>query len=156
MIDVAIARVLHGLAVVFWIGGVALVTTVLLPATRRLKAPHERMEFFDAIERRFAAQARIATLVTGISGLYLVWRFGLWARFAHPQFWWMHAMVLVWAVFTVVLFLLEPLFLRRRLTAYAQRDPESAFALVVCLHWLLLALSLVAVAGALGGSHGLL
>jgi len=33
------ARVVHVLGVVLWIGGVALVTTVLLPATRRMKAP---------------------------------------------------------------------------------------------------------------------
>jgi len=47
MDDVTIARALHVVFVVVWIGGVAFVTTVLLPAARRLKAPHERMELFD-------------------------------------------------------------------------------------------------------------
>ncbi|WP_205617355.1 hypothetical protein [Pelomicrobium methylotrophicum] len=59
----AIARVLHVLGVVFWIGGVAMVTTVLLPAVRRLKRPEERVEFFEAIEGRFAAQARVTPLI---------------------------------------------------------------------------------------------
>ena len=36
MDDVTIARALHVLAVVLWIGGVGLVTTVLLPLLRRL------------------------------------------------------------------------------------------------------------------------
>ena len=42
MSDLAFARALHVLAVVFWIGGVAMVTTVLLPATRRLKTSQEQ------------------------------------------------------------------------------------------------------------------
>ena len=39
MDDVAIARALHVLAVVLWIGGVGLVTTALLPALRRMPDP---------------------------------------------------------------------------------------------------------------------
>ena len=42
-----IARVLHVLGVVLWIGGVAMVTTVLLPATQRLKTPAERIDCFS-------------------------------------------------------------------------------------------------------------
>src|SRR5680860_1182750 len=90
-----IARVLHVLGVVLWIGGVAMVTTVLLPATKRMKTPVERVMFFETVERGFALQARITTLVTGLSGLYLVYQLDLWRRFAQIEFWWMHAMVLV-------------------------------------------------------------
>lgn len=35
MDDVVIARALHVLAVVIWIGGVAIATTIVLPAVRR-------------------------------------------------------------------------------------------------------------------------
>ena len=38
MSDWIAARVLHVLGVVLWIGGVAMATTVLLPAARRLKS----------------------------------------------------------------------------------------------------------------------
>ena len=68
MDDLALARSLHVVAVVLWIGGVGFVTTVLLPAIRRLTAPEERVAFFDAIERRFAWQARATTLIAGLSG----------------------------------------------------------------------------------------
>ena len=69
MMDPAIAaRALHVLGVVLWIGGVAFVTTVLLPAVRRLKAPEERVEFFETLERRFAWQARGTTLLVGATG----------------------------------------------------------------------------------------
>jgi uncharacterized membrane protein len=148
-----IARVLHVLGVVLWIGGVAMVTTVLLPATKRIKTPAERVMFFEAVERGFAPQARVTTLVTGLSGLYLVYQFDLWQRFAHIEFWWMHAMVLVWALFTLMLFVLEPLFLHRWLSERVRDHPESTFTLVTRLHWVLLGMSLVTVAGAVAGSH---
>ena len=149
-----VARILHVLGVVLWIGGVAMVTTVLLPATRRMKTPAERVLFFETVERGFARQARVTTLVTGLSGLYLVYEFNLWQRFAHIAYWWMHAMVLVWALFTLVLFVLEPLFLRRWFIERARRDPDTAFALVARLHWMLLGVSIATVAGAVAGSHG--
>lgn len=156
MEKVAIARVLHVLGVVLWIGGVAMVTTVLLPATRRMKRSAERVTFFVTVERGFALQARITTLVTGLSGFYLVHSLGLWQRFAHPEFWWMHAMVFVWLLFTLMLFVLEPLFLHRWWIERVTRDPDSTFALATRLHWILLVVSLVAVAGAVAGSHGYL
>jgi uncharacterized membrane protein len=149
-----IARVLHVLGVVLWIGGVAMVTTILLPAARRMQTPDKRVLFFENVERGFALQARFTTLITGLSGLYLVYKHDLWQRFAHIEFWWMHAMVLVWALFTLVLFVLEPLVLHRRFAERAQRDPDGAFALVQRFHWLLLVLSLITVAGAVAGSHG--
>lgn len=151
-----VARVLHVVGVVLWIGGVAMVTTVLLPATRRLKTPQERVAFFENIERGFAAQSRITTLITGLSGFYLVHRLDLWERFTRSEFWWMHAMVAVWALFTLVLFVLEPLFLNRWFIERARHRPESTFRLVARLHWVLLGVSLVTVAGAVAGSHGYL
>lgn len=156
MNEVAIARALHVLAVVLWIGGVGFVTTVLIPAVRRLKAPAERLAFFDAVERRFAWQARITTAITGITGLDMLIRFDLWDRFSDAGYWWMHAMVLTWLVFTVMLFVAEPLFLHRWLLAQAAASPESTFKLVERLHWIMLAVSLVTVLGAVAGSHGVI
>lgn len=144
------------LGVVLWIGGVAMVTTVLLPAVKHLKTPAERVMFFETVERGFGLQARITTLVTGLSGLYLVHELNLWQRFLHIEYWWMHAMVLVWALFTLMLFVLEPLFLHRRLLERARHDPEATFLLVTHMHWILLGLSLLTVAGAVAGSHGYL
>ena len=133
-----------------------MVTTVLLPATRRAENSAGTCRVFSAIEHGFAAQACITTVLTGLSGLYLVYRLDLWQRFAHIEYWWMHAMVLVWALFTLMLFVLEPLFLHRWFFERASRDPDSAFALVVRLHWVLLGLSVVTIAGAVAGSHGFL
>ena len=65
-----VARALHVLGVVLWIGGVAFVTTVLLPAVRRMRLPEERVQFFEAIEGRFAWQARVTTVLVGTTGFY--------------------------------------------------------------------------------------
>ena len=64
--DVTFARALHVLLVVLWIGGVAFVTSVFLPAVRDLRAPAERVVL---AERRFANQARVTTALTGLSGV---------------------------------------------------------------------------------------
>ena len=113
MDDVGIARALHVLGVVLWIGGVGFVTTVLLPAVRRVNDPIERIKQIEALEERFAWQARGTTLVVGATGLYMVHAWDLWDRFTQVEYWWMHAMLCIWVIFSVMLFLLEPLFLHR-------------------------------------------
>jgi uncharacterized membrane protein len=135
---------------------VAFVTTVLLPADRSLKAPNDRLALFDAIERRFAWQARITTMVAGLTGLDMLVRLDLWHRFLTASYWWMHAMVIVWLLFTVMLFIAEPLILHRWLLDRVKVEPEATFRLVERLHRLLLALSLITLVGAVAGSHGFL
>jgi len=154
MDDVGLARALHVLAVVVWIGGVAMVTSVILPAARRLAKPEERIAFFEGVERRFALQARVATLVAAATGFYMVYRLDAWDRFLDAQYWWMHAMVGVWAIFTLVLFALEPLFLHRWFQERARLDPDGTFRLVERLHWVLLTISLATTFGAVAGAHG--
>jgi uncharacterized membrane protein len=150
--DLALARVLHVLAVVLWIGGVAMVTMVVLPAARAARDPEQ----FLRVERRFATQARWSVLIAGASGLYMVERMGLWPRFAEARFWWMHAMVALWLAYTLALFVLEPFFLRARFAARLARDPDGALQRMYRHHWVVLAVSLLTVAGAAAGSHGLL
>ena len=155
MDDVIIARVLHVVGVVLWIGGVGFVTTVLLPSVRRLKDPRERVLFFESIEGRFAWQARATTLLVGVSGFYITSAWDLWSRFESAAYWWMHAMVLVWIVFTAMLFIVEPLFLHRWFLARALQEPETTFRLIERLHWILLTISLLTILGAVAGSHGM-
>lgn len=149
-----LARTLHVLGVVIWIGGVAFVTTVLIPSIRKITDTQYRLELFEQLEGRFAFQARIVTLITGISGFYMLYVMNAWDRYQHLQFWWMHLMTFIWAVFTVVLFVLEPLVLHRWFRERATKDSENAFAWLHRMHKILLTLSLLAVLGAVAGSHG--
>ena len=154
MNDIAIARALHVVAIVLWIGGVGMVTTVLLPAVRRFKDIDERVAFFSAVERRFAWQARVTTLVAGATGFYMLDRLDLWPGLFARQTWWLGAMALLWLIFTLLLFVAEPLFLDAWFEKGARTAPERTFAIIQSLHVFLLALSLVTVFGAVAGSHG--
>ena len=154
MDEFVFARVLHVLGVILWIGGVAMVTTVLIPAMAQMNSASERTGFFARIESRFAPQARFTTLLVGLSGFYMVHVLEAWSRFAELRFWWMHAMVFVWLIFTLMLFLVEPLVLRRQLNNTADRDLQRlSVECSGCIGYLL-SISLVAVAGAVAGSHG--
>jgi hypothetical protein len=74
----------------------------------------------------------------------------LWHRFVSVSYWWMHAVVAVWLVVTLMLFVAEPLFLHRWLLARASAQPEATFALVERAHRILLTPSLLTLLGALG------
>lgn len=153
MDEMALARAVHVIAVLFWIGGVGFVTSVLMPTLTSTEDPQDRMRRFRQIENRFAWQARAWVLLAGASGFWLVARAHLWSRFADGRFWWMHLMVALWAIFALTLFVVEPLHLRRRRAPSA--TPEADFARMLWLHRLLLAVAIITVFGAVGGSHGL-
>ena len=150
------ARIVHVLSVVLWIGGVAFVTTVLIPAILRMPPDERRIEAFERLESRFALQARFTTLLAGASGLYMLHAMGAWSRYLDPAYWWVHLMTLVWLAFTIVLFALEPLFLHRWFVEAAKRDSDRAFRILQRMHWVLLTLSLVAVVGGVAGTRGFL
>ena len=152
MDDIILARAVHVLAVLLWIGGVAFVTMILLPAIRRSAPPERRLEEFHRFEGRFAPQARLWVLAAGLSGVWMVWRADLWDRFADPHAWWMHAMVALWLAFAAMLFVVEPLHLHKRMAA--SPDPARDFARLERLHRIALAFALLTVAGAVAGSHG--
>lgn len=149
-----LARVIHVLAVILWIGGVAMVTTVIIPAIKKMKSKEEQIETFEKIEGRFAFQAKITTLLTGLSGFYMLYLLNAWDRYFDYKFWWLHAMTLVWVIFTVVLYILEPLVLKRLFKKYAMQNPGKTFNFMHKAHWVLLILSLITTAGAVAGSHG--
>src|SRR5690349_7910566 len=106
MVDLAIARLLHVLGVVIWIGGVAMVTLVVLLTAQDSHAPRR----FGQVEHRIAHQMRWIAAIVALSGLYLVYRLNIGERFASAHFWWMQAMVVLWLAYAVVLDILEPLF----------------------------------------------
>ena len=154
--SLALARIIHVVGIVFWIGGVAFVTTIVIPALRRLPSGEERLRLFEAIEGRFSVQARVVTLATGIAGIYMVQGLDAWGRYLDLSFWWFHLMTIVWLVFTLVLFVLEPLFLNRWFKSFEERDSDRAFRLLHRFHVLLLTVSLIAIAGAVAGVRGFL
>lgn len=154
MDGIALARALHVIGIVIWIGGVAMATSVALPAIRRGELGADRLRAFQAFEHRFVWQARSAVILVGLTGLYMIVKLDLWDRFHELAFWWMHAMVCIWLIFALMLFIVEPLILHRRFPGLVAKSPDLAFAWLQRAHVVLLTLSLVAVFGAVAGSHG--
>jgi uncharacterized membrane protein len=151
--DIALARALHVLFVAHWIGGVAFVTLVALPLARAAPHAEQGWALFEQIEKRFAAQVRWSIPLAGATGLWMTGRLGLWYRFAEPSVWWMDAMALVWTLFMLVVFVVEPIG-ARHLTAVASRDPSSVLRRLSRLHVVLLVAAAVTILGAVAGAHG--
>jgi uncharacterized membrane protein len=153
MDDVTLARAVHLLSIVHWIGGVAFVTLVVLPVARRAANPRQRLALFESVEQRFAAQVRLSVPLAGASGFYMAERLDAWSRFLDPAQWWLGAMLLLWLVFMAVLFVVEPAIGDRLLDA-ARADPDGTLRVLGRTHQLLLALSAIVIAAAVLGAHG--
>jgi len=83
----------------------------------------------------------------------MTWRLGLWAAFDAPSFWWMDAMVLLWALFMAIVFVVEPL-AHRRVAAMAAEDPAGLLLRLSRAHRVLLAAGVITIFGAVAGAHG--
>ena len=154
--DFAIARALHVLALVHWIGGVALVTTIVIPRARALANAHDALAAFKAFEGPFAAQARVSILLVGLSGFYMLIKLQAWTLLLDPAFWWLALMVVVWTAFALIVFVLEPLVVNRLFHDYALRNKDRAFSLAIRLHAAALTISCVAIVAGVLGSQGAL
>ncbi len=152
--DILLARGLHVVGIILWIGGVAMETTVLLVAMRRTADAVERVRWFKKVEQGFSWQARLTTLLVGGTGFYMLYALDAWSSLATIEGFWLHAMILVWVIFTVVLFVLEPLFLHQWFERRVARDPDGTFTLIARLHWVLLTLSILTVFFGVLGAHG--
>ena len=151
--DGTLARALHVLGVIHWIGGLAFVTLVALPFAVSRSSSKETLELFTGLERRFAAQVRISIPLVGATGLWMTYRLNLWDRFVDPSYWWMMAMLGLWLVFMLIIFVLEPL-LHASFEKKARDNPVSTFRRVGCMHAALLAVAAVTALGAVAGAHG--
>jgi uncharacterized membrane protein len=154
MDDFAIARALHVIAVVMWIGSVSFTTIIILPVLRRGAKAGESTAAFEQIEARVAKQAKYTTQITGLTGLYMLYVLDAWERLLDPASWWLHAMIFIYLVFTVVLFVLEPFVLHKWFAKRAEVDPRGLLGLIFKAHVVLLTLSFLTIAAAVIGVHG--
>jgi uncharacterized membrane protein len=152
--DLALARAIHVLALVHWIGGLAVVTTIVLPHARGLPDAKAAVAAFEAFEQRFAFQVRISILLVGLSGAYMLTKLDAWDRFQYASFWWLDLMVAVWMLFALMVYVLEPLVLHRHFYEFALRDKNRAFAAATGLHALALFISAFAIVAGVLGAHG--
>lgn len=154
MDDLTLARAIHVLSVIVWIGGVYMVTMIVLPLVHQQSSPDEKIKTFQGIEKRFGAQARFFVLAAGLSGFYMVEDLDAWDRYSSMEYWWMHAMTGIWLLFSIALYILEPFVLHKWFHKRVLEYPDQSFRLVGKVHHVLLLASIITVIGAIFGVHG--
>ncbi len=80
---------------------------------------------------------------------------GVWDRFVEPHYWWMHAMVGLWVLFGLMLFVVEPLVVGPRIRRSLAQQPQQAIVRMQTVHAVLLVLSVLVIAAVVGGIYGL-
>ncbi len=149
--DLTLARAIHVLSVVIWIGGVYFVTFVVLPV---LKRTEDAVGRFEALEIQFTKHARIVVTLAGLSGFYMLYQLDSWVWYQSADYWWLHAMTVLWLIFTFVLFVAEPFFLHAWFFRQAEVAPERTLAIACRFHQVMTLLSLITIAAAIYGVHG--
>lgn len=149
-----VARALHVLGVVLWIGGEALETFVVVPEIRRIGDPAERLDFFRRFERRFARHTVFTLALIIVTGIYMLIAQNAWWRFGDANYWWLHGMILVWSICFVYVLFVDRLWFMPWFERTFRRDSDRAFRAVLYQHWALLGLGLLTLVGAVAGSHG--
>ncbi len=156
MHDLTIARAIHILSIVIWIGGVGFVTTVLIPTIRRSAHEKQQLSIFHSIENRFSFIAKFAVLLAGLSGFYMIYILNAWDRFLKIQYFWMHAMVLLWLMFAFALFIIEPFLFKNHGRIVKDYDSIINLRKTEIVHWIIFALSLTTIFVSVLGAHGFL
>ena len=153
MNDLTLARAIHILSVVIWIGGVTFVTLVLIPTLRRSSFRIDQLTIFNSIANRFASIARVMVLLAGISGFYMTYKLDAWSRFTQIQFFWMHAMVFVWCLFFLALFMIEPFILKNHGRMVKNGHNITDLKKTYIVHSVILVLSLITILVSVLGAH---
>jgi len=156
MNNLTIARAIHVLSIIIWVGGVGFVTAVLIPTIRRSTYKKEQLSIFNAIENRFALIARFAVAFAGISGIYMVYALNAWDRFTEIRYFWMHAMALLWLMFAIALFIIEPFFFKNHGRIVKEDCALTNLRKTEIVHWIIFILSLFTIFVSVLGAHGLL
>jgi uncharacterized membrane protein len=126
----ALLKTLHLLAVVLWVGGMLFAHLFLRPSLAVLEPP-QRLKLMREVLRRFFAAVLVASLLTLVSGLWMIGRVARAAvegagRFAWPLDWIVMTVlgVLMIAIFGHIRFVLY----RRFVAALDAGDAPSAAA----------------------------
>jgi uncharacterized membrane protein len=150
-----IFHIVHVLAVIAWIGGLAFITVLILPMIVKMPEPLQKVLFFQRIEHRFAPLARVYNAVVGVTGFSMVALSGQPVEvYKNPFFIFMTA---VWVLWFMMLFGLEPIIIRRMLDRLSKSgekmEIETVFGRMNRLHTALLIVSLLASAAGVVFAH---
>ncbi|MBF0537493.1 MAG: hypothetical protein HQL03_04470 [Nitrospirae bacterium] len=142
----------HVIGVVMWIGGVVFVTLIIFPMIMRMEQSFEKVMFFQGTEHRFAKIAKVCVFLVGLTGGLLLWRTGEHRILFTLQGIGPTIMLLVWTFYVLVL-LFEAKVFKAVFSGKAQQDTELIFRRLTQFHYVVMGLSLLAIAVGVGAAH---
>ncbi len=151
-------HIIHLITVIIWIGGLSFITIIVIPMLIKWDDPLQKVLTFQRIEHKFAPVARIYNIITGATGFVMVYLTGWHKIYFTSKGLPLLIMTLIWLVWFVMLFGLEPLIVKKMLDRMAKSgvkmEIEAVFSRMNKMHWVLLTLSLFASLAGIMFAHG--
>lgn len=151
-------HIVHVLTVILWIGGLAFVTSIVLPMAIKTPDALQKVLLFQRVEHRFAGLARIYVVITGVSGFAMIFTTDWYRLLFTMAGLALTVMTLIWVFWFVMLFGLEPLIIRKMLENMAKGgtklEIDAVFKRLNAVHWVMVFISLVAAAAGVFVAHG--
>jgi uncharacterized membrane protein len=143
---------LHVIVVILWIGGVAFVTINIFPILMRMEDSLEKVRYFQAVENRFARQARLYALIAGITGAAILFLESGWLGLFTRMGLGILLMLLAWLVYVLILTFEKGIF--KILFSERVQDVSRIFFKLNIFHWFILTLSFLAIFAGVYFGHG--
>jgi len=143
---------LHVVVVVLWIGGVAFVTINIFPILMRMEDSLEKVRYFQAVENRFARQARLYALIAGITGAGILFFENGWSGILSKRGLGIILMILAWLVYVFILTFEKGIF--KVLFSDKVQDVSRIFFKMNIFHWFILTISFLAIFAGVYFGHG--
>lgn len=134
---------IHVIAIILWIGGVAFVTINIFPILMRMEDSLEKVRYFQAVENRFARQARLYALIAGITGAIILFLENGWSGLLSRRGMGILVMILAWLVYVLILTFEKSIF--KMLFKEPTQDVTKIFFKLNIFHWFILTVSFLAV-----------
>ncbi len=143
---------IHVITIILWIGGVAFVTVNIFPILMRMEDSLEKVRYFQAVENRFARQARLYALIAGITGAVILFLENGWHGIFSKRGLGILIMLLAWLVYVIILTFERNIF--KVLFRDTAQDVSKIFFKLNIFHWFILAVSFLAVFSGVYLGHG--
>ncbi len=148
-----ILLIVHVIAVIIWIGGVAFVTLVIFPMMYRTEGSLQKALLFQGVEHRFAGLVKWLLGIVGATGIYMLYAEFGFGVLLEKRGLGILIMLVAWALYTTIILL------ERRIFGRIFADPEKidmdrALRMINGMHWFLLTISFSAVAAGIWFAHG--
>ncbi|MFN3739202.1 MAG: hypothetical protein ACK4TF_00825 [Thermodesulfovibrionales bacterium] len=149
---IPVLTAIHVITIILWIGGVAFVTINIFPILMRMEDSLEKIRYFQAVENRFARQARLYAIVAGITGAVILFLENGWSGIFSKRGLGILIMLLAWLVYVLILTFERNIF--KVLFKDTTQDVSKIFFKLNVFHWFILTVSFLAVFSGVYLGHG--